>query len=406
MAWTAQPRYDASRNQWILRFKTIITEPDGSQKTKSRHYLGTDRADAFRRAAEIMRDRPADAEDDSPPFTVGAAIDKWLARRPSDWRDQMLRTWFDFAGHSSLAEMTDTHLEDYHDYLVTTGYKRQRRVGTTPDGQPIHEDQRRDFTPQTIRHKVGQARQVLRWCKRKGWLATVPETPEMDRPAENPQHYDPAQLAAVWTNLAPTTKRILSFIVETGCRLSEAIGLRWHHVKLDRGAFGECRLPAVEHKTGKKTGDTRVIVLTAAARLVLQEIGPKKRGSVFLSARGKPYSGPGPLYRTLRRHGLDRLYWLRHTRAQSMFDGGADLADVAKWLGHKDLRMAQRYVKVRTERLHEVASTLSSPLSTPTDGEPPPIAESSSDTASAPTPDQGGRPKRGRSRKARRRRSG
>ncbi len=100
---------------------------------------------------------------------------------------------------------------------------------------------------------------------------------------------------------------------------------------------------------------------------------------MFLSSKGKPYTLSG-LRSILRQKGIKTTYSLRHTRAQTMLDSGYDVADVAAWLGHADLRTVQVYAQVRSRRLKKLAESLDVPQSNqprgdnlPASAEPQPL---------------------------------
>ena len=382
MGWSPRPRYDPTRNQWTLEYR------------RRRHYLcaGLDNeAHAWSLAAAILGDESLGPV----PIAVGEAIGLWLLDHPSAFHREQTIPWFKYVGHKPLAALPPDHLEQYRDWLKRRGYAVPVRRG-----KKVVAD-RRQYAAQTIRHRVSAARQVLELAQRRGWITVVPPMPKMDRSSVTPEHYDHDELAAAWSTLPVTTKRILTFIVTTGCRPSEAIRLRWEQVKPARGPHGECVIR--EHKTRGRTGKARVLVLTAGAANVLAEIGPRRTGPVFLSAKGAPYAGAGSLRSTLRRRGLLSVYRLRHTFAQSLIDAGADVLDVSEFLGHRDLRMALRYVTARSERLHRVAATATSPLSArDSDATTPATHPGPGASAAAPTTPAPKRQRnRGRSAKAR-----
>ena len=78
---------------------------------------------------------------------------------------------------------------------------------------------------------------------------------------------------------------------------------------------------------------------TAAERVFDSELSPENVSLAFLRAR--------------RRAGVEdfRLHDLRHSCASWMRMRGADLQDVAKQLGHSDLRMSDRYANLSQAHL-------------------------------------------------------
>ncbi len=327
----SQPRYDTTRNQWYLNHR------------RKKHFLCSGKGnyvEAMRRAAEIMGqpvviDRPQ---------TVGELIAAWVTTtNPSPWSRSMLDSWKNATWSTPLRELDRDHLIRFHQYLRTAPSGHARRP------QPN--------APRTIQVKVLHAARVLRWAHRRGFIELMPDVPVMEKPSRHPRDYDQSQLREIFAALPESTKQIIRFILDTGCRPSEACKLRWEDVDLN---VGLCVLD--RHKIVKRTGEPRTIALTPAARAILDGI-PRREGFVFLNRLKQPYK-PGGLRTTLRRCTEDKyssVYSLRHTRAQSILDNGGSLEDVAAILGNS-VQTATIYAKIRGERARRVASTLPSPL--------------------------------------------
>jgi integrase len=144
----------------------------------------------------------------------------------------------------------------------------------------------------------------------------------------------------------PQVADAIRLIALTGCRRGEAANLKWSHVNLREGRL---EIPAHSHKTGKRTGDARVIGLPAAAQAVIaRQPAGDPNDYVFTPARGTG----GALDLT---HAWDRvraeaklprvgLHGLRHSLASHMAMNGAQAAEIMTALGHKQLSTSQRYV--------------------------------------------------------------
>jgi integrase len=155
-------------------------------------------------------------------------------------------------------------------------------------------------------------------------------------------------------------------IALTGARRGEVAGLRWRHVDLKKGL---AELP--EHKTGKKTGEVRVIGLPAAAQAIIaRQPDGAPDDFVFPPAKGKgPLSLSKP-WRIIREAaGLDPqigLHGLRHSLATIMAISGAQAAQIMAVMGHRDISTSQRYVHiaqdVRAELAEQAASGISAAL--------------------------------------------
>lgn len=152
----------------------------------------------------------------------------------------------------------------------------------------------------------------------------------------------------------PPLWRLLRFLLATGARLREALGLVWGDVALEGGIR---RPHAIFRRT--KNGDTRSVPLAPAIVEMLQGMradpGSAADPHVFLclsdGPRGRqlgPYRRPFDAFRRARREaGLEdfRLHDLRHTCASRLVQRGVSPYVVGKLLGHRDARMTAWYAQ-------------------------------------------------------------
>lgn len=137
--------------------------------------------------------------------------------------------------------------------------------------------------PATVRRNlITPLRAVLNHAARRGWCSV----PAFDLPAEpkgRTAFLLPHQVEALIAAAAPHLRPLLTFMIGTGCRVSEALGLSWSEVDL-QGA----RVLLWEGET--KGGDRRVVQLLPAAVAALANL-PHRTGRVFLDRRRRPYGG-------------------------------------------------------------------------------------------------------------------
>lgn len=134
------------------------------------------------------------------------------------------------------------------------------------------------------------------------------------------------------------------FLARTGCRTCEMRNLRWQQIDWDRG-IAVMRT----HKTAKRTGEDRVIVLP---RVVIRLLFWRRResGHVFLNSRGRKWDAVG-FARLFRRYlAVARMahlgvtpYSIRHGFAAACLDAGIRDVRVAKLLGHKSTKLIAYY---------------------------------------------------------------
>lgn len=152
---------------------------------------------------------------------------------------------------------------------------------------------------------------------------------------------------------------VFEFLYSTGCRISEAISVKWGDVDFSRGTL---------IVTGKGSKDRLVIVgskaLAALVRLKdhLSSSRPslarddehvflsdrfRKVSARFVERRMKVYLAEAGLPEDISPHKL------RHSFATHLLDAGADLRSVQEMLGHASLSTTQIYTHVSVERLKD-----------------------------------------------------
>ncbi len=152
-------------------------------------------------------------------------------------------------------------------------------------------------------------------------------------------------------------REIVVFALNTGMRQGEILDLKWPSVDLFRKTATIMR---------SKNGERRTIPLNQAALEVLKskaKVRHIKSDYVFSSGNGTRI-----IERNLQRafgKALEkaeiqdfRFHDLRHTFATRLVQSGIDLYTVAKLLGHKDIRMTQRYAHHCPESLRSGVEVL------------------------------------------------
>lgn len=134
---------------------------------------------------------------------------------------------------------------------------------------------------------------------------------------------------------------IVRFLSLTGCRLSEALGLRWEWIETDRRTI---------HLPDAKAG-ARYVYVGEAARRILLAREQASSAWVFPNRTGDgPVTKPaieGYWRRLRKRTGLvnARLHDLRHTVGTFGGQTGHNAFVIRDLLGHKTLAMTNRYVE-------------------------------------------------------------
>jgi len=148
--------------------------------------------------------------------------------------------------------------------------------------------------------------------------------------------------AASASTLNPHIWPVIVFVIETGMRRSEILGLEWHQVDFNRQT---ALLPIT------KNGSTREVPLSHKALDVLRR--QKARNDT-----PTPFPVNANALRLawdrLRAHdGLSELRFhnLRHGAISRFFEMGLNMTEVAVISGHRDPTMLCRYTHLRAESL-------------------------------------------------------
>lgn len=141
----------------------------------------------------------------------------------------------------------------------------------------------------------------------------------------------------------------LHFLFETGSRPCELRRVCWNHVDWETGII---HLPAELSKTGKKTGENRLIVLTDRMRRLIRTAwerrGKPSKGEIFLNSRSDPIQPEGfadYFRRVADLAGIPEectAAGIRHGFAVRKLSEGQSNKRVADAMGHKSTAMIDR----------------------------------------------------------------
>jgi len=182
------------------------------------------------------------------------------------------------------------------------------------------------------------------------------------------QHLDLEEIQAVLRGIdrsRPNGRRdfvLLSFMFNTGARVSEVVGLQACDLRLNSP-------PSVRlHGKGRKDRVCPLWPETARAlRLQLEEchIALHEPRSVFLNYRGQPLTRFGArliLQRHVRRAAKNSVslkrkrlhpHSVRHSTAVHLLRSGVDLSTIANWLGHVSINTTSKYLALDLDAKRE-----------------------------------------------------
>lgn len=217
----------------------------------------------------------------------------------------------------------------------------------------------KDLAPSTWNKRLGYLKRCLDWAVSQGKVARNPyqdiNSRKATKAALQPLSVDEIGriLAKLREDYPGSYYPFSAFLLATGVRTSEAIGLRWGDIDLERGTVTiSSSLSRDRTGTGHarkrkttKTGNVRTLTLSAPLAQLLLNLSPGAVDAlVFHSPGGAIISDSN--FRTVWKLTLDALgipyrkpYISRHSTASHALDQGASVMDVARLLGHTDGRM-------------------------------------------------------------------
>ena len=296
----------------------------------------------------------------APVFTVGQAVDRYMMQYSG--RDPALTYRLStFAAHLGLdlplAAVTD---DDVLRVLEKLRAQPARYfAGKDADGRPILKARGPRSEP-TLRRYLQSCASLCSWAIQarmvpKGWahpckgIKKPKERPERVRFLDDEERAKllVAVRASSWDRLYP----LVLLALTTGARRGEIERLTWADIDLARGL-------ATVHVT--KNGNPRVLplvpvvveLLTALRKQDARRFDAVGRRLVFHSPRrpDQAFEFTPAWHKAIATAKIDnfRFHDLRHCCASYLAQHGASLLEVADVLGHKTMRMVQRYAHLST----------------------------------------------------------
>jgi integrase len=146
------------------------------------------------------------------------------------------------------------------------------------------------------------------------------------------------------------------FSLLTACRQGELFNITWQDVSL--------QTKSILLKDTKNKSDRNLYLTDRAVEIIQKQPTGKPQDAVFRDEFGNKYQRlPRGWDTILRRSGFNegiidnrlKIVWhtLRHTAASWLAIAGVDLFMIGKVLGHKDLRMTQRYAHLSEQSIRD-----------------------------------------------------
>lgn len=289
-----------------------------------------------------------------------AYLDAYKGRDSS--RYHRLNAWKRLLGDKVLSEITPDDIDAAMRTLTTEPARVYN--GRDADGNPIFKKKSGQRSGATLnRYQVALAA-LFTWAKRQRLVPRGFDSPtrhvEKQQETRGRVRYltDDERDRLLAACIASPWPRLYVFVLmalTTGARRGELLGLRWCDVDL-------ARAEAILHDT--KNGDRRVLVLLPQLIADLERFAPKdaptSQALVFRSRLrpSQPYSTAKVFNEAVAAAAINnfRFHDCRHCTASYMAQSGASLLEIADTLGHRQLRMVQRYAHLNTESRRRLIS--------------------------------------------------
>lgn len=315
------------RGAWSVTWQQY-NPATGKPETKRAALRTKDRAEAERAFKDFVK------KPDIINGTVGEALESWKTDKQ------------DLASSASSINLIDKWL------IPKFGNLRPDQITVEECRKYIAERQETKSSNWSIRREIGLLRAAL--IRVDKYTPARFELPPEGLPRD--RHLSREEFAKLLASTdTPHIRLFIILALATGARMSALLELTWDRVDFNRGII---KLATGQHKIkGRAT-----VPMNADARAALEAAYKARTCNSVIEYGGGPVltikKGMG---RAAARAGLDDVtaHVLRHTAAVWMVQGGIDLATVAKYLGHTNIKVTfKHYAHFSPDYLREAAEAL------------------------------------------------
>jgi len=232
----------------------------------------------------------------------------------------------------------------------------------TPRGKPMSESTANRYMA-TLSHCFTWATKELQWMSDNP-VFKVQAFKEPDGVIRFLSDEERAALLESAKAKSPDLHTIIILALSTGARRNEILGLRWPDVDLKTGLLTFAKT---------KNGTIRHVPITGQALSALRDIAASRKllnptGLVFpgktRATQDKPLAIENIFQACLKDAGIEnfRFHDLRHSAASYLVMAEVPMMTVAEILGHRDLKMTQRYAHLSRAHVQDAVSRLDSAI--------------------------------------------
>lgn len=227
------------------------------------------------------------------------------------------------------------------------------------------------LSPSTANREVSYMRAIINRAANDWNISTAPFRVKMFRePPGRVRWLTPDEEKRLLDECSSHLRPIVTFLMDTGCRKDEALNLTWRDVALEDDDRVRIRIEADRTKNAAATGKA-VPKRTADLLRQLYKDRPEGADRVFLfvpkTKKGKTPRPTRPLGNihigfkaACRRAKIEdfNIHDLRHHYASRLVQRGVPIQRVQRLLGHKSMRMTERYAHLAPSDLDDAVAVL------------------------------------------------
>lgn len=274
-------------------------------------------------------------------------------RRAELWRAIVLKekpkkTWNDATARWTLERGHKKSLKDDQDKIAYLKTKFGSMLLSDVTRDLIEESLPQDVKPATRNRYRALIRAILLAAEREwDWLDKAPSLRVESEPRRRVAFLTREQADLLVTALPETYRTAVRFALLTGLRKSNAMGLMWENVDLERGMV-------IVHADEAKAGERILVPLNRQAREMLEAVPGEKKGRVFSCPER---ISPSVWKRATETAGVPwlRFHDLRHTWASWHAQAGTPMSVLQELGGWHSAAMVQRYAHLSPEHLAAAA---------------------------------------------------
>lgn len=206
----------------------------------------------------------------------------------------------------------------------------------------------------TINRKLASLSKMLRYAYNMEWTDRIPRI-EKTKESKNRIRWLTKEEENKLKDVLLTMKRpdlvnLVTFLVDTGARVGEAIRLEWRDVALNKVTFWDT-----------KNGESRSLPLTKRVVAMLEYLKKENQAGPFTAINQSSFNHAWNDARKVMGLSEDKEFVphaLRHTCASRLVQAGIPLTAIKEFLGHKNIQMTLRYAHLSPDQLQEATNAL------------------------------------------------